>query len=83
MQQLEAEKGDLERGVAELKMKCEAIEARENERRATEERKHADEVSYLKKYTEQLKVQLDSYLSSGKKGPPAAPVATPEAKPAA
>lgn len=88
MQQLDTEKGDLERSVAELKMKCEAIEAREHERRAAEEKKHSDEVAYLKKYTEQLKVQLDSYLSTGKKGPstPAAaaaagsPAATPEAK---
>jgi hypothetical protein len=70
LQQLEAEKSDLERSVAELKLKCEVIETRENERRAAEERKHADEVSYLKKYTEQLKVQLDTYLTSGKKGPP-------------
>lgn len=85
MQQLESEKSDLERKVAELKMKCEAIETRENERRAAEEKKHADEVTYLKKYSEQLKVQLDSYLTTGKKGPPAAaaPPAAAEAKAAA
>lgn len=77
LQQLETEKGDLERNVAELKMKCEAIETRENERRAAEEKKHADEVAYLKKYTEQLKVQLESYLSTGKKGAP--PASTPPA----
>jgi dynein light intermediate chain, axonemal len=82
VQQLETEESDLERNVAELKMKCEAIETRENERRAAEEKKHADEVAYLKKYTEQLKVQLDSYLSTGKKGPPAAaaPLSTQEGK---
>jgi dynein light intermediate chain, axonemal len=78
VQQLETEKSDLERNVAELKMKCEAIETRENERRSAEDKKHADETAYLKKYSEQLKVQLESYLTSGKKGPPvaAAPPAT-------
>jgi dynein light intermediate chain len=84
LQQLEAEKSDLERSVAELKLKCEVIETRENERRAAEERKHADEVTYLKKYTEQLKVQLDAYLISGKKGPPGtAAGASTDSKPAA
>ena len=89
VQTLDTEKSDLERSVAELKMKCEAIEARENERRAAEDKKHADEVAYLKKYTDQLKMQLDSYLSTGKKGAAAAaaasatPPATVEAKAAA
>lgn len=78
LQALEAEKSDLERQVAELKLKCEAIETRENERRQFEEKKHGDEIGYYKKYTEQLKVQLDSYLASGKKGPATAP--SPEVK---
>ena len=80
MQQLETEKGDLERSLAEWKMKCEAIEKREGERRAAEEKKHSEEVAYLKKYTDQLKAQLDSYLSTGKK---AAPTAATDAKPSA
>lgn len=79
MQTLEIEKSDLEKQVAELKNKCEAIEARENERRQFEEKKHAEEIAYYKKYTEQLKVQLDAYLSSGKKGPVPTGV-SPEAK---
>ena len=79
VQTLETEKSDLERQVSELKNKCEAIEARENERRQFEEKKHGEEIAYYKKYTEQLKVQLDAYLSSGKKGPvPTGP--SPEAK---
>lgn len=78
MQALESDKSDLERQVAELKLKCEAIEVRENERRQFEEKKHGEEIAYYKKYTEQLKVQLDSYLASGKKGPVAA--TTPEVK---
>jgi dynein light intermediate chain, axonemal len=79
LQTLELEKADLEKQVAELKNKCEAIETRENERRQFEEKKHAEEITYYKKYTEQLKVQLDAYLSSGKKGPvPSGP--SPDAK---
>jgi hypothetical protein len=40
----------------ELKAKCEAIEKREAERRAMEERKHAEEIAFLKKTNVQLKV---------------------------
>ena len=61
-------------------MKCEAVEAREHERRAAEEKKHADEVAYLKKYTDQLKLQLESYLSAGKKGGAPPLPAAPEVK---
>ena len=48
IKQLEAEKKDLERQVQELKAKAEAIEKREGERRALEEKKHAEEVQFLK-----------------------------------
>lgn len=75
---MESDKVELERQVAELRNKCEAIETRENERRQFEEKKHAEEIAYYKKYTEQLKVQLDSYLASGKKGPVTA--TSPEVK---
>lgn len=81
MQQLETDKADLERNVAEWKTKSEAIEKRESERRNAEKKKHTDEVAYLKKYTDQLKSQLDSYLSTGKKAPTA--IAAAEMKPAA
>merc|ERR1711865_1097091 len=40
---LESEKSQLEQQVQELQAKCEAIEKRESERRALEEKKHADE----------------------------------------
>ena len=49
IKQLEAEKKDLERQVQELKAKAEAIEKREGERRALEEKKHAEEVQFLKR----------------------------------
>jgi dynein light intermediate chain len=53
---LEEEKRGLEQTVLELKAKCEAIEKREGERRAMEERKHAEEIAFLKKTNVQLKV---------------------------
>lgn len=46
----------MEQQVLELKAKCEAIEKRESERRAMEERKHAEEIAFLKKTNVQLKV---------------------------
>eukprot|EP01107_Rhizomastix_libera_P006425 TRINITY_DN20565_c0_g1_i1.p1 TRINITY_DN20565_c0_g1~~TRINITY_DN20565_c0_g1_i1.p1 ORF type:complete len:231 (+),score=62.20 TRINITY_DN20565_c0_g1_i1:24-716(+) len=53
---------DLERQVSELKAKCEFIEKRENERRAQDEKKHNDEVAFLKRTNVQLKTQLESFL---------------------
>jgi dynein light intermediate chain len=59
---LEEDKKELERQVQELKSKCEFIEKRENERRAHEEKKHMEEVSFLKRTNQQLKTQLESIL---------------------
>jgi dynein light intermediate chain len=56
----------LEQTVLELKAKCEAIEKRESERRAMEERKHAEEIAFLKKTNVQLKVR-DEKHTAGKK----------------
>jgi len=53
--------------VQELKAKAEAIEKRESERRAAEEKKHAEEVAYLKKANAQLKKELETYLQPSKK----------------
>jgi dynein light intermediate chain len=50
-----------------VEAKCEAIEKRENERRALEEKKHAEEVSYLTKHNKQLKQQLETFLTPAKK----------------
>ena len=41
---LESDKKDLERQVQELMNRCDAIEKREQERRAADEKKHAEEV---------------------------------------
>lgn len=59
---LEEEKKEMERQVQELKSKCEFIEKRENERRSHEEKKHSEEVSFLKRTNQQLKTQLESIL---------------------
>ena len=40
----------------ELKAKCDAIEKREAERRTIEEKKHAEEIQFLKRTNQQLKV---------------------------
>ena len=47
----------MERSVNELKAKCEAIEKREAERRQVEEKKHSEEIQFLKRTNQQLKVR--------------------------
>ena len=53
--------------VAEWKLKCEAIEKRESERREAEAKKHKEEVAYLENYGKQLKTQLENFLVPNKK----------------
>ena len=48
--------------VMELKMKCDAIEKRESEKRQLEEKKHQEEMSALKKTNQQLKTQLEGII---------------------
>ncbi|KAK2158241.1 hypothetical protein LSH36_174g04015 [Paralvinella palmiformis] len=55
--ELEQDKRDLERQVNELKAKCEQIEKRAAEQRQVEEKKHAEEIQFLKKTNQQLKVR--------------------------
>jgi dynein light intermediate chain len=54
--------------VAEWRLKCEAIEKREAERREAEAKKHKEEVAYLENYAKQLKGQLETFLVPAKKG---------------
>ncbi|NXU51408.1 IDLC protein, partial [Turnix velox] len=54
--ELEEEKQELQKQLREQKAECEAIEKRENERRLLEEKKHAEEVQFLRKTNQQLKV---------------------------
>ncbi|KAF8065543.1 IDA4 [Scenedesmus sp. PABB004] len=54
--------------VAEWKLKCEAIEKREAERRESEAKKHKEEVAYLESYAKQLKGQIEAFVTPPKKG---------------
>ncbi|XP_029426762.1 axonemal dynein light intermediate polypeptide 1 [Rhinatrema bivittatum] len=64
--ELETEKKELERQVNEQKAKCEAIEKREAERRQVEEKKHAEEIQFLKRTNQQLKAQLEGIIAPKK-----------------
>ncbi|KAM9489219.1 axonemal dynein light intermediate polypeptide 1 [Clarias gariepinus] len=64
---LENDKRDLERKVNEQKSKCEATERQENERRQVEEKKHNEEIQFLKRTNQQLKAQLDAIIAPNKK----------------
>ena len=63
---LEDEKMRLERTVADLKAKCEAIERREAERRQQDDKKHQDEIQFLKRSVQQLKQQLEGIIAPKK-----------------
>eukprot|EP01012_Entosiphon_sulcatum_P025766 TRINITY_DN31132_c0_g1_i1.p1 TRINITY_DN31132_c0_g1~~TRINITY_DN31132_c0_g1_i1.p1 ORF type:complete len:244 (+),score=77.51 TRINITY_DN31132_c0_g1_i1:122-853(+) len=67
IRQLEREKEDLERQVQELNNKCDAIEKREIERRQADEKKHQEEVAFLRKANQQLTAQLQTILGTNKK----------------
>lgn len=56
---MEKEKADLENQVKELTAKCEAIEKREKERRIADEKKHEEDISFLKKKNNQYKMELE------------------------
>jgi len=67
IRQLEREKADLQRQVLELNAKCESIEKHEIERRQADERKHQEEVNFLRKANQQLTTQLQTLLGTNKK----------------
>lgn len=54
--ELELQKGELEKTVIELKQKFEQAEKRAAELRDAEEKKHTEEIQFLKKTNQQLKV---------------------------
>lgn len=64
---LEREKEELERQVAELNTKCETVERREAERRAADEKKHAEEVAFFRKTHQSFTSQLQTVINPGKK----------------
>jgi dynein light intermediate chain, axonemal len=55
--QLEEDKRDLERQLRETKASADATEKKLNEQRQVEERKHMEEINFLKKTNQQLKVR--------------------------
>ncbi|XP_028281863.1 axonemal dynein light intermediate polypeptide 1-like [Parambassis ranga] len=77
---LQAEKGkaDMEKRIADLEneiqqykkqlneqeAQCDAIEKREAEKRQAEDKKHQDEIQFLKRANQQLKTQLEGIISS-------------------
>ncbi|CAC5387183.1 33 kDa inner dynein arm light chain, axonemal-like [Mytilus californianus] len=64
--ELEQEKRDLEKQVNEWKMKCEQTEKRAAEQRQVEEKKHTEEIQFLKRTTQQLKGQLEGLITPKK-----------------
>ncbi|KAM6108447.1 LOW QUALITY PROTEIN: axonemal dynein light intermediate polypeptide 1 [Pterocles gutturalis] len=64
--ELEEEKQELQRQVSQEKARCDAIEKRENEKRQIEEKKHTEEVQFLKRTNQQLKAQLESIMAPNK-----------------
>ncbi|CAL8249623.1 unnamed protein product [Boreogadus saida] len=63
---LELAKQDFEHQLSEQKARCEAVEKRELEIRQTEERKHGEEIQFLKRTNQQLKAQLEETITPKK-----------------
>ncbi|XP_020284627.1 axonemal dynein light intermediate polypeptide 1 [Pseudomyrmex gracilis] len=66
VEELQAQKAELERTVAELKLKYDCLEKRAAEMREAEEKKHMEEVQFLKKTNLQLKTQLEGIIAPKK-----------------
>mmetsp|Transcript_7022 Transcript_7022/g.24979 ORF Transcript_7022/g.24979 Transcript_7022/m.24979 type:complete len:237 (-) Transcript_7022:156-866(-) len=67
IKRLQAERSDMERQVEMLTQKIDQIETREAERQELDEKKHSDEVAYLKNLNDTLKRNLESLLAAPKK----------------
>ncbi|CAB1429072.1 unnamed protein product [Pleuronectes platessa] len=63
---LENEIHDLKRQLNEEKAKCDVIEQRETEKRQVAEKKHTEEIQFLKRTNQQLKAQLEGIITSKK-----------------
>jgi dynein light intermediate chain, axonemal len=64
--QLEQEKALLEAAISDMKVKSDQAERRNAELRDSEEKKHAEEIAFLKKTNSQLKSQLEGIISTKK-----------------
>lgn len=63
---LEEEKSLLEASISDMKVKSDQNERRSAELRESEEKKHAEEIAFLKKTNAQLKAQLEGIIASKK-----------------
>jgi len=63
IEDLEEQKVEYERQLAELRMKVEQVERRANEQRQAEEKKHTEEIQFLKRANQQLKTQLEGIIA--------------------
>ncbi|XP_003395110.3 axonemal dynein light intermediate polypeptide 1 [Bombus terrestris] len=61
--ELQLQKAELEKTVIELKQKSEQAERRAAELREAEEKKHMEEIQFLKKTNQQLKAQLEGIIA--------------------
>lgn len=64
--QLKQDKITLENTISDMKLRADQIERRNNELRATVEKKHAEEIVFLKKTNAQLKAQLEGIIAPKK-----------------
>lgn len=64
--QLEEEKTLIESAITDMKIKADQAERRNAELRESEEKKHAEEIAFLKKTNSQLKSQLEGIIATKK-----------------
>lgn len=64
--QLEHDKETMENVIADMKLRAEQNDRRNVELRAAEEKKHAEEIAFLKKTNAQLKAQLEGIIAPKK-----------------
>lgn len=64
--ELKAGNAELERHVAELRAKAGQVERRAVELRQAEEKKHVEEIDFLKRTNQQLKLQLEGIIAPKK-----------------
>lgn len=64
--QLEKDKESMENVISDMKLRAEQNDRRNAELRAAEEKKHAEEIAFLKKTNAQLKAQLEGIIAPKK-----------------
>ena len=52
--------------VSDLKITCQMVEKRAQEQKQAEEKKHGEEINFLKRTNQQLKSQLEGIISQKK-----------------